>query len=102
MTLKPFKTSWLRHLSRVVRFHGGCYLWAMYVVPTALQRPHAEPLHSECRHQTRPHLERETRPAAPIHCGSPTLRTSSANRGSECSGSSKKSVFKPAIGESRS
>jgi hypothetical protein len=29
------------------------------------------------------------------YCGSPTLRTSSAKRGSECRGSSKKSVFKP-------
>ena len=29
------------------------------------------------------------------YCGSPTLRSNSANRGSECRGSSKKSVFKP-------
>src|SRR5216684_668654 len=29
------------------------------------------------------------------YCGSPTLRTSSANRGSERMGSSQKSVFKP-------
>jgi hypothetical protein len=35
-------------------------------------------------------------------CGSPTLRTNSANRGSERRGSSKKSVFKPSRNTSRS
>jgi hypothetical protein len=36
------------------------------------------------------------------YCGSPTLRTSSAKRGSERRGSSKKSVFNPSSDESRS
>ena len=36
------------------------------------------------------------------YCGSPTFRTSSANRGSERSGSSKKEVFRCAIQKSRS
>ena len=36
------------------------------------------------------------------HCGSPTLCSNSANRGSERMGSSKKSVFKPSSSKSRS
>ena len=36
------------------------------------------------------------------YCGSPTFRTSSANRGSERKGSSKKKVFKPSRNTSRS
>ncbi len=36
------------------------------------------------------------------YCGSPTFRTSSANRGSERMGSSEKSVFKPGRATSRS
>jgi len=38
----------------------------------------------------------------PHRCGSPTFRTSSANRGSERKGSSTKSVFKPTRHQSRS
>src|SRR5713101_5592637 len=36
------------------------------------------------------------------YCGSPTFRTNSVNRGSECRGSSKKSFFKPSRNQSRS
>jgi len=36
------------------------------------------------------------------YCGNPTLRISSVKRGSERKGSSKKSIFKPIIGRSRS